>query len=439
MNTSILFMILGWSLAAAGGARLGWAVGWGGAATRGFRRRVVRLRRCPRCWYDMSAIDGLRCSECGREVKSERKLFKTRRRWRWAIVGLAAVVAGYPVARIPAIRAHGWVAAIPTTALVCFASVDMHPWSNFDPLWRELAERRYAGEVALWQDRILIRRTFSARPRDLQGILRLRDKWPRGAPLYGCIDRGAALICDARHPRVVQVTADIPEGAAVKGWLYGAVLVNLGAARPDDPTQRLGTPAADAASIPCEVSIVEQPTEGGRDRGRLVWKARFSAPVNLVDDVSQILTPVTDLPVERLLSHARGPVIRVEPSSDVAALDLGMTAVQEALGDIEALTIACRIEIMRDGEVVAAREAWWPLKASNRSTFTLQQMSRVWFRDDALVGGLRDRPDGDWSVRLVSDPLLALRIFDIDHYWEGDITLPLTVTPPGGISTAPLP
>lgn len=51
-------------------------------------------RRCPECWYDMSAHDGRKCPECGREAGSERRLHRRRRRPRLALLALVLVLAG---------------------------------------------------------------------------------------------------------------------------------------------------------------------------------------------------------------------------------------------------------------------------------------------------------------------------------------------------------
>ena len=47
-----------------------------------FADRSRGRRRCPRCWYDMSRTEGRRCPECGREARREKRLFRTRRRWK---------------------------------------------------------------------------------------------------------------------------------------------------------------------------------------------------------------------------------------------------------------------------------------------------------------------------------------------------------------------
>lgn len=75
----------------AGGASALFAVSCGFMWIIGDRSRG--RRRCGRCWYDMAAVPGRRCPECGHEPKAEQGLFRSRRaRWQLAsaIVLLAA-------------------------------------------------------------------------------------------------------------------------------------------------------------------------------------------------------------------------------------------------------------------------------------------------------------------------------------------------------------
>src|SRR4051794_34257850 len=94
-----LFPLLGYTLAAAGAALLLWSLFWDRARAR---------RRCPKCWYDMAGIASLRCPECGREARAERRLRRTRRRWRWAAASLPLILAGLAAIETPAIRRGGW-------------------------------------------------------------------------------------------------------------------------------------------------------------------------------------------------------------------------------------------------------------------------------------------------------------------------------------------
>ncbi len=113
-----------------GGGSLAWTgLGYltlglgGGLAIVGLRFDPSRgRRRCPRCWYDLSATPGSRCPECGREATGERGLFATRRS-RPTIALAMAVLLAVPVAsRVRSGLRYGWIGAVPTTVLI--------------PLWR---------------------------------------------------------------------------------------------------------------------------------------------------------------------------------------------------------------------------------------------------------------------------------------------------------------
>lgn len=150
--------IAGWALAAGALALLGWAL---------LSDRARRRPRCPRCWYDLRAHDTseaadpplpITCPECGTRLTRPRQLHRRRRRWRLALLALALLIVAYELPRIPAIRARGYPAALPTTALILAA--DLAPLALFDPstfkadgpFFDELDERR---PLSMWQGAIL--------------------------------------------------------------------------------------------------------------------------------------------------------------------------------------------------------------------------------------------------------------------------------------------
>lgn len=80
-------------------------------------------RRCPKCWYEMTGVTGLRCPECGREHASERKLFKSRHKRHQALAALLFFLFAFSTAITPRIAQRGWVRSIPTPALIAVSYI----------------------------------------------------------------------------------------------------------------------------------------------------------------------------------------------------------------------------------------------------------------------------------------------------------------------------
>lgn len=140
-----------WGVCAFGGALVAWAV-------RGERSRG--RRRCPKCWYDMSATlevagraAGLRCPECGHDARRERALYRTRRRWRVAAIGAAVVALGLVGQSVPRAIRGGPVGLVPTTVLIVGMRWLPPTWyvDSADPDRATLSQRIENGEAHAWQ------------------------------------------------------------------------------------------------------------------------------------------------------------------------------------------------------------------------------------------------------------------------------------------------
>jgi hypothetical protein len=83
-----------------------------------FADRSRGTPRCPRCWYDMSAATSLQCSECGRVATPTRRLHKTRRHWKRAILGILILVTGLAAASGQRFLEHGWIKATPNCGYI---------------------------------------------------------------------------------------------------------------------------------------------------------------------------------------------------------------------------------------------------------------------------------------------------------------------------------
>ncbi len=115
-----------------------------------FRDRSRGRPRCPKCWYDMSGVAGLKCPECGHEARHARKLLKTRRRWRRAVLG-ALMIALAVVGAVgePMIR-HGAAKGAPTWALIAA----LPRLDRYEGM-RELQRRSESGSMRQWEYRWL--------------------------------------------------------------------------------------------------------------------------------------------------------------------------------------------------------------------------------------------------------------------------------------------
>jgi len=112
MDLEVVTQIARWAFLALGGFVIVWAL-----FTRGSAKGK---RRCPKCWYDMSATEEMRCPECGREQKREKRFGKRRRSKKLVFVGVLLFLFAYAAHVTPDVKQGGWMWAVPRSVLVCF-------------------------------------------------------------------------------------------------------------------------------------------------------------------------------------------------------------------------------------------------------------------------------------------------------------------------------
>ncbi len=122
-----LITSLGAATALGGLALLAWSLLADRLRTRHARREGA-LRRCPKCWYDMSATGGLTCPECGKTAKRERRLLRARRRYRHATASLLVLALGAAVIAYPHGRGGVWIRWLPDTAVILLIPRTESPW-----------------------------------------------------------------------------------------------------------------------------------------------------------------------------------------------------------------------------------------------------------------------------------------------------------------------
>jgi hypothetical protein len=135
-----------------------------GLALVGFRFDPhLGRRRCPKCWYDLSATKSLLCPECGHEARSERGLYKTRRS-RVTIALACLMLLTVPITmRVIETYRSGWIGLIPTTAMVLLVEELPDSVTGFSPptaMWVRsgsgtLYDRLDRRDVWFWQHEIM--------------------------------------------------------------------------------------------------------------------------------------------------------------------------------------------------------------------------------------------------------------------------------------------
>ena len=119
--------------------------------------RARGRQRCPNCWYSMEGLtdtpSAAICPECGLCVKRASALFRTRRHWRVASVGLLAMILSATMVAFPFVRAKHWYDIAPDTVLLLTMHQDPGSWTGAT---RELHNRAAKGSLWNWQERMVI-------------------------------------------------------------------------------------------------------------------------------------------------------------------------------------------------------------------------------------------------------------------------------------------
>lgn len=468
-------------------------------------------RRCPKCWYDMSGADasrekGLVCPECGRDAKRERRLYKTRRYKRWTLVWAVMALGAYGVFMAPRVRRDGVLPHVPTTALIIAL-----PWldkptadvqrfahlgrastsvalSGSEEVYLELVARAHADWPGSrrdagwpqWQRRMLWRRvlgversaSLDGRSGECDAFLMLMSQWGRKDPLAS----RAAMEIIAR--RSVKVRPRLPSGATA---LYAVDYIQSPAGgassrvlrvSPDWPDaedyeRRLnphGSPLQAAWYWPIlsgpepadgRIRIGELPS--GRnwiffslsihEDGREVWRGRIRRSINVGGAVDQILTPVADPSIDRLLASAPMSIVRCDETGRAALI----IAFWEASSAPNAKpragvappptgpshpTVGTRVTILDRERPIAGfvdgagscqtTHGWVRFNEVHALESPSGPSVAVWrfvLSDEIDWGDEKSQ----FAIHLTSDPSVALRDIGADGYWLGDLIVPVSV------------
>ncbi|MCI0364143.1 MAG: hypothetical protein L0Y44_01890 [Phycisphaerales bacterium] len=443
--TAWIFWIGGALLALSGLTLLTWSLFWDRSKGR---------RRCPRCWYDMSATPALICSECGKVAKRERKLGKTRRRWRLAIIAFLGVLSGGWLTLMPKADRDGWWSLVPNRVLIAglpFAgSIDdfwckemarrvalgtpfqdprfqsrfgapnykltAREWEQFfdrcvagDVLARPLSERwkqKYGELIHAWTQSGLFEVDPEAEAAQhklwtlpLHLEVSSRPVWPHdAAPLVECSLQNWWPIVASPRALVTPRTpnpATILVGDSPDRWL---IL--------DNSTDEQMTFDVVYEGIPNQPGLATPSTE------------TILIPIRRGGSAADYLTPVVSPDMDAAMRSLR---YQVSQYRDGKGRRISFDTRSTQVGAFNGVAVGVVFEFTLNGEVVARQPVWWQAGAIREN-----------FLPFAPPEGNMDRvfmaaPNETAMIRVRSDPNIALRVLDCDQYWEGEVTIPLKI------------
>ncbi len=383
-----------------------------------FRDGPKGRRRCPRCWYDMSATEGRRCPECGREARSERALRRTRRRWRIALLCIPLLAGAWLLHRLPEINKRGMIAAAPTTLLIPATAIWNKPnysggtvtipggqvtsqrWmggprapANVDAhIAVEVRARVAADSMWDWQTRWLInvatdRRNylFSVAPsllrahpphtklgRHLQRRLvqqyldpglTFRDRWPAGEPVWVRVDPSAHLIISSSYyVRFRPTTPGLTEFEATIESLNSQIMTTYLVPPDRAPDTEIGTPPAGTSTLRYTMDV--HAMRGHRPDWPLVDSRALELDLAPAAHAHDIITPVQDERIAAAVSQELFTTVYRDP--DTLEPRVRVFAETPLLDDLleRNLALGVIIELHHGDEIVASTKAWTELHTS---------------------------------------------------------------------------
>ena len=460
--TAWLFWIGGAVLALSGVALFYWAM---------FKDRARGRKRCPKCWYDLGGIAAapgtsfpITCSECGRVIKRERKLYKTRRRKRWAFAALLGILAAGWLSLMPKVDRDGWWSIVSNRMLIAglpfahdiddfwckemarrvelgtgirnprFTSRFGQPDARLSrDEWRVFFARCVAGDwfarptSPRWQQKygelihVWTRGSFQIPSQDalaeekillqLPPVIRMeiRDRWPEDTPLV------FQVRYDQWWPyqtgRRVHVKPQIAGAAEVTAFGNGELLIV-------DPVQTAGI-----HEFVFDVSLEWKPP-GGSTVFEEGWESlgtrAIRVPVTIETKATQLMQPTSDPRIAAAFTG--GPTVclsrRRRNGNVFVSPVLDMRPVSPQL--FRGVGFGIVAEFMQGNEVVASTSYWWPGGMKDDINWGSDFSGDL----DRLK---QSQEDGTWTVRIRGDPEVALRVEDCQRFWQGEVTIPLHI------------
>lgn len=250
-------------------------------------------------------------------------------------------------------------------------------------------------------------------------IITTREQWAEGVPLWvrlrydGPQMKWHELQVEARPTFEGGSTATVTEHT-------GRVLIaSTRAFEFNDWAQCVGVPPAGADKIDFRVRVFNADF-----LPPLIthWRSAVELPIHVSGSVDDIMEPVADSEIDRLIASDSAAYVE-----DIGRVRFRIDQFSPQVLNDPHLTFALTVEVLRDRKPVLSGAGWWragPAAPGHRHCLPALPLEGDAFDIDTL-----GEPGHEWQLRIRSNPEMALRDFESSRYWDGDVTIPLTLMP----------
>ncbi len=384
-------------------------------------------RRCPKCWYDMAGIDTLACPECGRTARSERALYRSRRRPRRLLVGIAAAaLTVYAATTAQTRRGEGWTRYVPTTAWLLLER-KVTRGSPLDQRLREQAMWR-------WQAQVALRKNIELTPDDWRSLITYHSPWPAGVPLtlspasqriavrrtlrMSVADGFEVVMC---NPATGQPAYPYFQDTSQPPRIWHNHTVTKGWHSPTPPI----TLNENDASFEVDLGL----STGWKGSRIIVYKHRLTYPIVVKPSIHEVIHPV-DRPAltEQLSSSIRLEVFHWPSPTSSPNGQTSFITPRLQLDRHDGLTniaLGLHLEFIRDQHVMGTARTLFAIPWHGSFPYHAGGLIHIEGDWHAVLDAMLD-PEG-WTVRVTSDPEMVFTDAELfrPNYWRGEFTVPL--------------
>lgn len=446
-----------------------------------------KLRRCPRCWHDLSHTEGLTCSECGQIAKNEKALHrrKPRRIAGYGSLG-AALLGALVISQV--VGTAGLLGMAPTRALIWVLPLIYDP-DGGGPVGRELTKRLRATAVGIDDTIALAEVCVAADQRTpphspeweagygllLEWVISSADGWSLRPNARSSLTASLARLDAVLEAAGVNFTLDAPvswnagEPLIVRLWMRDWHRTPSQVRLTMECPQAVGgctdwalASQQHSGQVPLSWNVGVLPDGPQEITVRLRWQRRddrgdwvdspaIEEHLTISFEEARRLNGVTDAQLATAMQFVllNGLLLSDEGSARAGfRLDLNWTQKSE----FDGMVFGVLIQALENGVPRRTLRAWW------RGGVYQLDGHRSWeLAEEDLVALQRARFDqSDWTLRVQGLPELAARAAHLDphrdrgasslnsgatpwredssvfhSYWSGSFEVPLRVTPLG--------